>query len=826
MRNQRFGNCARRLTSWLVALAVMGLGADCGNAAERPSKLDETAQMSSPLLFERNVGQAGPNVAYLAHAGRSTLYFDKNSVSFLNPGVTGALRLSFSDSSYGAAKVDGLQQENVPVNYLVGSDPGKWRTRVPVYERVRYRDVHPGLDVIFYGRNGRLEFDLITQAGADPSAFAVRFDGGPSRPALALDESGDLVVRHGSAEYTFRRPELYQSISGERHKIEGGFRVDSDGNVRFWTGSYRHDAALVIDPVLTARGFFGQGAAIYNGVTGIATDPAGNIYVSGTATNQASTKNAFQPDLRGEADAFLAKYDCTGKKLLYATYFGGSDSDGVNAIAVDWRGFLHFAGGTNSQDLPLQNAFQATPNGGGPTHSGAYVAVLDDSGTRLVLSSYFGGTVNGVDPAGHTDVEGMAVDEDGGMFVVGKTDDIDFPVTASALEGTCPRICSDEGFFAKVDVFGGKLTYASYIGGSGDRDYPTYPDSVSKVATYHDGSVFVAGQTVSTDFPLRNPLYSTLPPKRSPEWAQAPAAFLMKFDKGMNLIFSTLFGPTGSQDILGSASASGLAVDAAGNPYIYGQTSGSTLPLKNAYRTTPTSTFAAKFRADGSALTYSTYLFQRDSVLGDPNDLAVDPSGRATIGGFVEGTDPEPPLVHPIESTCALVPEQNGCGYLAQLSRSGSQLAFSSFFNGPNGGPAPSEYYQFTITDTVTTDILGDILLGGRGWGYPIGTINPPPNLPPTPYNYFSRLDASPVDAATNLRAFVRGFGEASQPARDMWIVEEELRHGKPLGDVLHGLDRFDMDVSGFVKDGRWATHTGAEMHLASQQLRARIASE
>src|ERR1700712_3751326 len=127
MRNQRYGNnYTLRSTSWLLGITVLFLGADSVSASDRERPLHQTAQITGPLLFERNVGQAGTNTEYLVHAGPSTLYFDKGSVSILNAGdTTAALRMTFGDPLHNAVSIDGLQRENVPVNYLVGSDPGK-----------------------------------------------------------------------------------------------------------------------------------------------------------------------------------------------------------------------------------------------------------------------------------------------------------------------------------------------------------------------------------------------------------------------------------------------------------------------------------------------------------------------------------------------------------------------------------------------------------------------------------------------------------------------------------------------------------------------------
>ncbi|MBX3303499.1 MAG: hypothetical protein KF693_14890 [Nitrospira sp.] len=87
--------------------------------------------------------------------------------------------------------IDGLEQLPGIVNYFIGNDPAKWRTKIPTYAKVQYEEVYPSIDLAYYGNQGKLEYDFIVAPGADPNQIMLAFEGTSD---IKVAESGDLLL--------------------------------------------------------------------------------------------------------------------------------------------------------------------------------------------------------------------------------------------------------------------------------------------------------------------------------------------------------------------------------------------------------------------------------------------------------------------------------------------------------------------------------------------------------------------------------------------------------------------------------------------------------
>jgi hypothetical protein len=296
----------------------------------------------------------------------------------------------------------------------------------------------------------------------------------------------------------------------------------------------------------------------------IAVDANGNAFVTGgTASDDFPvTQTAYQEVNNGYNDAFITELNATGTDVLYSTLLGGSYTDRGDAIAVDANDFVYVAGHTNSPDFPTQNALQ--PNYGGG-HFNGFVAKLNPQASgpdSLIYSTFLGGSVS-------DEALGIAVDSAGDVYVAGETSSPDFPVV-NAMQPAYGG-GSANAFVAEIDSTGTTLLWATYLGGSGD-------DGASGLALDANDNIYITGSTTSTDFPILNAIQSNL--------AGSSNAFVAELTPdGSTLVYSTYLGGSGAEDVYqNGASIGAIAVDAAGNAYVTGQTTSVDFPTVNPYQ--------------------------------------------------------------------------------------------------------------------------------------------------------------------------------------------------------------------------------------------------
>ena len=319
------------------------------------------------------------------------------------------LRVVFAGAQ-AATRVEGLEELPGKVNSFRGADPAAWRTSIPTFARVACRDVHPGIDLVYYGAGGALEFDFVVRAGADPRAIRLRYEGADS---LATDERGDLTVGLAHGSLVQRRPDVYQDTAGGRRTVSGRYEIVGRTEVAFVTGDFDRTCALVIDPVLHAATYLGGTDADY--ATGVAVTPSGDLVVCGYTSSPdfPITAGAVQPAIRTATDAFVARLSPDGSTLRWATYLGASkNTDLANDVAVDAAGDVYVVGETNANDFPGASA--SPIRSANPLGRDGFVVKLAGDGSSLLWSTYIGGTSSGYDV-----VQADAVPPDGEAVVAG-----------------------------------------------------------------------------------------------------------------------------------------------------------------------------------------------------------------------------------------------------------------------------------------------------------------------------------------------------------------------------------------------------------------------
>jgi hypothetical protein len=523
----------------------------------------------------------------------------------------------------GAARPVGRDQQPGRLNYFIGNDPTRWHTDIPTYGRVEYANVYPGVSLAYYGDAGGLEYDFIVAAGADAHAIALQFEGASG---VELDAQGGLVVHTAAGDLVQHAPAVYQDVSGTRREVPGAFRIGAPSascpaaraascllpTVSFTVGSYDRSRPLVIDPLVLGYSTY-LGGSKDDRAYDVAVDTGGSAYVTGytNSTNFPTTPGAFQGTDPGIAPAYVVKLNATGSALVYGTYLGGSNGETGDGIAVDAAGQAYVTGETFSPNFPTTpGAFDQTYHGGGD----GYVAKLSADGSALVYGTYLGGFGN------PDSGSGVAVDAAGEAYVSGVTESKDFPTTPGAFQPTYGGASSD-GFITKLNADGSALLYSTYLGGDGkDGTYSIRVDGA--------GNAYVTGSTTSAyNFPTTPGAFQTK--FGGGQWD----AFVVKLNpSGTGLVYGTYLGGSGADQ------AWSVAVDGGGNAYVTGDTQSDDFPTTpGAFQTAtiPFAAFVVKLNSAGSALVYGTFLGSDDT---SGFAIAVDAAGNAYVGGDTNST--------------------------------------------------------------------------------------------------------------------------------------------------------------------------------------------
>jgi len=232
---------------------------------------------------------------------------------------------------------EGLEETGAKISYFKGK-PSEWKTRLPAYSKVIYRELWPGIDLVYYGTVKGLKYEFIVHPGADPSQIRLSFRGAES---VSVDESGRLQVMTPMGGFSDDVPIAYQEIAGKITDVKLAYRLDSEAcSYGFELGEYDRARSLVLDPVILIYCGYIGGSDLDLG-EGIAVDRAGCVYISGeTHSTEAVFPVTVGPDLtcNGGKDAFVAKVNASGTALLYCGYIGGRDWDYGRGIAIDGSG--------------------------------------------------------------------------------------------------------------------------------------------------------------------------------------------------------------------------------------------------------------------------------------------------------------------------------------------------------------------------------------------------------------------------------------------------------------------------------------------------------
>lgn len=603
-----------------------------------------------------------------------------------NPGLSASvLKMSFIGANP-KPTIEGVEQLKSKSNYIIGNNSKNWRTDVSHFSKVAYQGLYSGIDAIFYGNGEEFEYDLCIAPGISPhnARFFIEgadqlFTDSEGNLHIIANEGRELLM-HKPFVYQKVNDELV-GISGEYillAKNEVGFSigpydvtkeliidpildyssymggaghsqmtqivVDRGGNafvIGHTVGLTTDDSSefefdsqkVVISKIDTSKE--GNASLVYStylggsGTSGeceggIALDHEGNIFVSGQ-TDSADfpvTEGAFKTILEPDSiNAFVLKLDPDGANFIYSTFLGGSQIDWSYGLKVDSSGKAYVTGVAISNDFPTTtNALQPSKPENAETTS--YLSVLNETGSKLIYSSYLGSKGRSQTYGHH-----LAIDKQGNGYLTGFTNGLDFPVTPGAYQRKCKG--SGNVFVTKINPFAKtgaeSLVYSTYLGGSNK-------DAGNGIAVDDIGNAYVTGYSQSVDFPVTLQAFEPSKPSRS----GMSSGFVAKFnDKGTDLIYSTFLG--GSENDCANA----IVLDEHKNAYVTGYTSSLDFPITDHALQNDLigdeNAFISKINQKGSSLAYSSYLGGNEEDRG--SGIAVDNNGIAYVVGHTNSPD-------------------------------------------------------------------------------------------------------------------------------------------------------------------------------------------
>jgi hypothetical protein len=617
-----------------------------------------------PLIFERRGAEAGGQ-PFVAHISGHTIAFAASGAVIERPGRGGSHQREAMLRFAGArpnVQPRAAGPQAATANYIVGLRAEQWRTNIPLYGKIKYRNLYPGIDLIYYGNQNRLEYDLVVTPGASWRSVRVAFGGAKK---VEIDREGNLIVRTGSGPVKYGRPVVYQRFQGGRREVFGQYILRGRHEVGFDIGAYDPSNPLIIDPTLAFVSYLGGSGDDYGHA--VAIDGAGCAYVVGeTGSVNFPALGPEQASMAGDTDVFVTKWNAAGTGIVYATYIGGANRDVAMGVAVDVAGDAYVTGFTYSGDFPITSGALRTSFVG---DSKAFVLKLNPGGNGLIYSTFLGGS-------GDDYGAGIAVDAAGEAHIAGYTASIDFPTSTGAFQQHYGG-GSYDGFLAKLNAAGSALIYSTYLGGIAN-------DTAAGVALDPSGNIYVTGQTQSGNFPTLNPLQAT---------SSESDAFVVKMNASGQVQYSTYLGGTGLTN--GTA----IAADSAGIAYVTGFTDAADFPVAfNAYQAANNGSydaFVAVLNASGSSILGATYLGGAGQDIG--YGIALDGFGNIYIAGSTNSID------FPVYA--ATQPAYNGGGdaLVAEFNNQLTSLVYATYFGGSGNDVAAG----------IAADSAGDAYITG-----------------------------------------------------------------------------------------------------------------
>jgi len=633
------------------------------------------------IPFQENAGQFPSDVAFGARMFAGSVFVTREGgiVYSLSgrreEGIAGKARV-FRETLIGgnAREIFGEDQSSTRVSRFFGNDPAKWIREIRVWDTLALNRVYNGIDLKLIARGGSVEKVFHVAPGADPSAIRLSMEG---TDRLAINDRGELEVQAGGETVRFTAPVAWQEDAEGGKKAVGAAYEVSGNEYGFRLAGYDPAKEVIIDPLLAATYLGGSIGPMPDGFDdqpyAMDFDSSGNIYVVGaTGSSNFPAGPGYDNTFNGSADAFVVRLSPDMTRIVSMTFLGGSQDDIATAVRVSGNS-VYVAGSTKSSGFPATPAPGSNP---GSSSWRVFVVKLDLSlsASTLSLGTILNGSFNDNEAS-------LALDGSGNVFVAGRTQSPDFPITAGTYDNLVsgPDINYEltDFFIAKFDGSTLSLLASTYL--RGPSGAPGTSEALPSISVDGGGNVVLAGLTEASDYPttlgaynrtgggtqivasklnnsLTSLLYSTFVGPSSINYraslsldagdnvwigGYAPTVgggngFVTKLDSTLSsLLASTYVGGSGNDFVTGIVAAPGNTV------YVTGQTASLDFPktvgaIDNTFHggTGGYDVFVCRYNGDLTSLLASTALVQINAGGTRPRTvLALDGSGNIYVAG-------------------------------------------------------------------------------------------------------------------------------------------------------------------------------------------------
>ena len=537
-----------------VAFLLLSVVGHIGQAlAQAPSSLFQRI----PVSFEENRGQFADDARFLIHAANARINMKATQLEIyrtpklpdlkakpLNDEpqvVAPPIVMSFVNANSKAVATP--SEESPRKSHYIFNDGGLMPKVITAkhFRSVRVANLYPGIDAVYYDKAGEIEYDLIVQPNAD--AKQVRLDFGGA--ATTIDREGNIKISADGETVIHRSPAVYQGEAKSKSNVASRYFRNSDGTFGIELGKHDISKALTIDPVISFATYLTGSSDDF--ISDITTDSAGRLLAVGnTSSFDFPIRGNLMPNPPNAASSFfnlgfVTRFNRGGTDIEFSTFVAVGSTDFVR---LDNAGNIYVAARSNAQTGTVPVGLNAYK----PTGSGAYVLKLALNGDAILGATYIGTTtgISGFDVNGNgiiaisggaSGTDGLisitpsawfatvrpsfiaklqptlsaadfvtyapeagpvAIDATGNVYIAGGTTSETYPVTAGVFQ-TVKKDNLDV-FVTKLNPSGG-LLLSTLIGANKANHCNSGDDWATSIALGADGSVYLAGRTMSSDSP-------------------------------------------------------------------------------------------------------------------------------------------------------------------------------------------------------------------------------------------------------------------------------------------------------------------------------------